>query len=140
MICPKCGSENPDDANFCTGCGAALDGVGDVRRPVSRDRVEQECFGLSGGALPGLVIGAFIIIVGLASALGGGFGRMMGSWGGSFGEAMGRWGGSVGSWGGGVGRFFAEWGTSFGSTIGGLVVIIVGLAIVVFTLYGRGRR
>lgn len=144
MICPKCGSENPDDASFCTGCGAALDGADDIRRPVSRDRVEQECFGFSGGALPGLIIGAIIIIVGLASALGGGFGQTVGSWGSSFGEAMGRWGESfgesVGSWGEGVGRFFAEWGTSWGSTIGGLVVMTIGLAIVVFTLYGRGRR
>jgi uncharacterized membrane protein len=24
MFCPKCGLENPPDANFCTGCGAAL--------------------------------------------------------------------------------------------------------------------
>jgi hypothetical protein len=133
MICPKCGSENLDDARFCTGCGAALDGVGDVRRPVARDRVEQECFGLSGGALPGLVIGVIIIIVGVTSAFGRNFGEMMGAWGESFGEGM-------GSWGAGVGRFFADWGTSFGSTIGGFVVIVVGLAIVVFTLYGRGRR
>ena len=110
-----------------------MDGAGDVRRPVSRDRVEQECFGFSGGALPGLVIGAIIIIVGVASAFGRDFGEMMGAWGESFGEGM-------GSWGEGVGRFFSEWGANFGSTIGGFVVIVVGLAIVVFTLYGRGRR
>jgi uncharacterized membrane protein YvbJ len=24
MFCPKCGEENPDDAKFCTKCGAAL--------------------------------------------------------------------------------------------------------------------
>jgi hypothetical protein len=132
-MCPVCGSENPDDARFCTGCGAALDGADDVRRPVSRDRVEQECFGLSGGALPGLIIGAIIIIVGVTSAFGRDFGEMMGAWGESFGEGM-------GSWGEGVGRFFADWGTSWGSTIGGFVVVVVGLAIVFFTLYGRGRR
>jgi hypothetical protein len=132
-MCPVCGSENPDDARFCTGCGAALDGADDVRRPVSRDRVEQECFGLSGGALPGLIIGAIIIIVGVTSAFGRDFGEMMGAWGESFGEGM-------GSWGEGVGRFFADWGTSWGSKIGGFVVVVVGLAIVFFTLYGRGRR
>lgn len=22
MVCSKCGAENPDDANFCIGCGA----------------------------------------------------------------------------------------------------------------------
>lgn len=25
MFCPKCGTENPDDARFCGSCGAALD-------------------------------------------------------------------------------------------------------------------
>jgi hypothetical protein len=106
--------------------------------------VEQECFGLSGGALPGLVIGAIIIIVGLASALGGGLGQTVGSWGGSFGEVIGRWGESfgesVGSWGEGVGRFFAEWGTTWGSRIGASIAIIIGLAIVYYAMYGRGDR
>ena len=133
MICSKCGYENPDDASFCTGCGAALDGAGDVRRPVSGGRAEPDCFGLSGGALPGLVIGAIIIIVGVTYALGGDFGEMMGAWGESFGEGMGRWGE-------GVGRFFADWGTSWGSKIGASVAIIIGLAIVYYALYERGRR
>jgi hypothetical protein len=133
MICPKCGSENLDDAKFCTGCGAALDGAGDVRRPVSRDRAEQMCFGLSGGALPGLVIGAIIIIVGVISVFGGDFGEMMGTWGESFGEGMGNWGE-------GVGRFFAEWGTGWGGKIGASLSIIIGLALVYYFVYGRGRR
>ena len=133
MICPKCGSENLDDARFCTGCGAALDGAGDVRRPVSRDRVEQECFGLSGGALPGLVIGAIIIIVGVASAFGRNFGEMMGTWGENFGEGMGMWGE-------GVGRYFADWGMGWGGTIGASFSIIIGLAILYYFMYGRGRR
>ena len=133
MICPKCGSENPDDASFCTGCGSALDGVGDIRRPVSGGRAEPDCFGLSGGALPGLVIGAIIIIVGVTSAFGRDFGEMMGAWGESFGEGMGRWGE-------GVGRFFADWGTSWGSKIGASVAIIIGLAIVYYAMYERGRR
>jgi len=110
-----------------------LDGAGDVRRPVSGGRAEPDCFGLSGGTLPGLVIGAIIIIVGVTYALGGDFGEMMGAWGESFGEGMGRWGE-------GVGRFFADWGTSWGSKIGASVAIIIGLAIVYYALYGRGRR
>jgi uncharacterized RDD family membrane protein YckC len=30
MICPKCGTENPDDAKFCIGCGVRLidEGIG----------------------------------------------------------------------------------------------------------------
>ena len=110
-----------------------MDGAGDVHRPVSGGRAELDCFGLSGGALPGLVIGVIIIIVGVTSAFGRDFGEMIGAWGERFGEGMGRWGE-------GVGRFFADWGTSWGSTIGGLVVLTIGLAIVFFTLYGRGRR
>lgn len=133
MYCPKCGSENLDDAVFCARCGAALDGAYDARRPVSRDRSDQMCFGPSGGALPGLVIGAIIIIVGVTSVFGRDFGEMMGMWGENFGEGMGEWGM-------GVGRFFAEWGTSWRSTIGAYVSIVVGLAIVYFVLYGRGRR
>jgi len=125
MICPKCGSENRDDARFCAGCGAALDGAGDVRRRVHRDREDDWCFGTSGGALPGLIIGAIIIMVGMASVFGRNFGVMMGVWGESFGE--------------GIGRFFAEWGTSWGAQIGSFFMIIFGLAIVFYVLYGRDR-
>ena len=91
MICPKCGSENLDDARFGSDCGTALDGAGDVRRPVSRDRGDQMCFGPSGGELPGLVIGTIIIIVGVTSVFGRNFGEMMGMWGEGFGEGMGRY-------------------------------------------------
>lgn len=133
MICPNCGSENLDDASFCSGCGAALDGAGDVRRPVSRDSADQMCFGFSGGALPGLVIGAIIIIVGVTSVFGRNFGEMMGMWGESFGEGVGRWGE-------GVGRYFADWGTGWAGTIGASFSIIIGLAILYYFMYGRGRR
>ena len=132
MICPKCGSENLDDSRFCTDCGTALDEVGDVQRSISRDREEQMCFGLSGGAFP-LIIGAIIIIVGVASAFGRNFGYMMGTWGSNFGESMGRWGESVG-------RFFAEWGTSWGSRIGASISIIVVLVIIYFFVYERDRQ
>lgn len=127
-ICPKCGSENLDNASFCSVCGAALDEAGDVRRRVPRDHGDQMCFGPSGGALPGLVIGAIIIIVGVASVFGGNFGVMMGMWG----EGRGRWGE-------GVGRFFADWGTGWGSKIGASFSIILGLAILYFIMYGRDR-
>ncbi len=133
MVCPKCGAENLDDASFCASCGTALDGAGDVGRPVSRDRADQMCFGLSGGALPGLVIGAIIIIVGVASVFGRNFGEMMGAWGEGFGEGMGRWGE-------GVGRYFADWGMGWGGTIGASFSIILGLAIVFYVMYGRGKR
>ena len=133
MICPKCGSENLDDARFCASCGAALDGEGAVRRPVSRDQRDQWCFGGSGEMLPGLVIGVIIIIVGVTSVFGRNFGEMIGMWGEGFGEGMGRWGE-------GVGRFFADWGMRWGSKIGASFSIILGLAILYFVIYGRDRR
>jgi hypothetical protein len=132
MICPKCGSENLDDARFCASCGAALDGVGGVRRPVTKGRMDQTCFGSSGGALPGLVIGAIIIIIGVFSVFGEDFGMIMGRWGASFGESMGRWGESVG-------RFFADWGVNWIGKIGASISIIIGLAIIYYFLYGRDR-
>jgi len=136
MNCPNCGSENRDDARFCAGCGAALDGAGDVRRRVYRDRDDDWCFGTSGGALPGLIIGAIIIMVGMASVFGRNFGETIGSWGESFGEGMGRWGESFGE---GIGRFFADWGTSWGAQIGAFFMIVFGLAIVFYVLYGKDR-
>lgn len=140
MICPNCGSENLEDASFCSSCGAALDGTGDVPRPVSRDRGDQMCFGGSGGALPGLVIGAIIIIVGITSVFGGNFGYMMGMWGEGFGEGMSRWGEGMGRWGEGMGRYFSDWGMGWGSTIGASISIIIGLAILYYFMYGRGKR
>jgi hypothetical protein len=91
------------------------------------------CFGDSGGTLPGLVIGAIIIIVGVTSVFGRNFGEMMGTWGERFGESMGRWGE-------GVGRFFADWGTSWGSKIGASFMIIFGLAILYYFVYRRGNE
>jgi hypothetical protein len=91
------------------------------------------CFGLSGGTLPGLVIGAIIIIVGVTSVFGGNFGEMMGAWGENFGEGMGRWGE-------GVGRYFADWGIGWGGKIGASFLIIIGLAILYYFMYGQGNR
>ena len=133
MYCPKCGSENLGDAILCASCGATLEGAIDIRKPVSRARDDQMCFGGSGEMLPGLVIGVIIIIVGVTTVFGGNFGEMMGSWGENFGEGMGRWGE-------GVGRFFADWGTGWASTFSASIMIIVGLAIVYFVIVGRGRR
>lgn len=90
-----------------------------------------------------MIIGAIIIMVGMASVFGrgfgtmmGGFGETMGRWGENFGEGMGSWGESFGE---GVGRFFADWGTSWGAQIGAFFMIIFGLAIVFYVLYGKDR-
>jgi hypothetical protein len=132
MICPKCGTENVDDARFCTECGSSMDATGDVRRPITRDREEQMCFGISGGVFP-LIIGVIIVMVGVVSAFGRDFGYIIGTWGADFGMSMGRWGERVG-------RFFAEWGTTWGSRIGASISIIIGLAIIYFFMdYSRRR-
>lgn len=67
--CVKCGTENPDDAEFCNKCGSRLDQrkKDECFGPKGR---EDECFGLPrGGAIFGLFIGIIIIIWGLSQLL-----------------------------------------------------------------------
>lgn len=77
VYCPKCGTKNEEDATFCVKCGAAL--YPEKREEKREDscfgprekRVEDECFGIPyGGAIVGILVGAFIIILGLAIAFG----------------------------------------------------------------------
>jgi len=70
--CPKCGSDNKDDSKFCASCGSALY----VERVKRRDdcfgpnEPEKACFGLPyGGIVIGIVIGLFIVILGIAQLL-----------------------------------------------------------------------
>ena len=67
--CPKCGSDNKDDSKFCASCGSALY----VERVKRRDdcfgpsEPEKACFGLPyGGIIIGIIIGLFIVILGIA--------------------------------------------------------------------------
>jgi len=81
--CPKCGAENQEDAKFCAKCGAALN-PSEMRERRGDDcfgpsQHEEECFGLrQGGAIFGILFGAFIIIVGLALFLGQSIAHMLG--------------------------------------------------------------
>ncbi len=122
MICPKCSTDNLDEAKFCINCGTPLDEKDDAQKPVSKPQTDWRYTRQPSRALPGLVIGVIIIIIGITSVFGGDFGEFMGNWG------------------EGVGRFFADWGTSWGSRIGASILIIIGLAIVYHFMYGRGRR
>lgn len=77
VTCPKCGTKNPDEAQFCVNCGAALVSTGRERRRGGgcfgqpEGRMEDECFGLPhGGTIVGLVIGLIIILFGLGSLFG----------------------------------------------------------------------
>ena len=61
MYCPKCGKENPDDAQFCNSCGSRLTGASPategVNIRVSRLAIISLICALCGLALtvPGLI-------------------------------------------------------------------------------------
>ena len=65
VYCTKCGTQNPDDADVCTQCGASLyPGARPTRRRERRKR-EEECFGIPRGVtVVGLAIGAIILLWG----------------------------------------------------------------------------
>jgi len=68
VYCSKCGEENRDDAVVCKKCGASL------YPSAYRDRrddwdVEDMCFGGRNRTLWPILLGVFIILVGLSSLL-----------------------------------------------------------------------
>jgi uncharacterized membrane protein YvbJ len=75
VYCTKCGTENKDDADTCLNCGASLHHTSSsiaspTYRPVRRDRREDDiCFGGRSNTMWPLIIGAFIILIGLSSLL-----------------------------------------------------------------------
>jgi len=144
MFCPKCGAENDDKAVFCAKCGASLDDSTDGRGEYYERRVTSGFSGTSSSAIPGLIIGAIVIFIGITISLGRDIGQIVGSWGSSFGEFMGGWGSDfgeyMGNWGEGMGRFFADWGSSVGVRFGAMIAIIIGLAIIASTLSAQNRR
>ena len=66
--CTKCGTENPDDAEYCAKCGARLYTIGESRH---YRRMEDECFGLpQGKRIFPIIVGIIIIFWGLSMILG----------------------------------------------------------------------
>ncbi len=69
VYCTKCGTENEEDAEVCKNCGASL------RPPAyrtSRRRdwdFDDECFGGRNRMTWPLLIGAFLILMGLSTLL-----------------------------------------------------------------------
>lgn len=61
VYCVKCGAKNPDDAAVCAQCGKPIMGV---ERGRTR-REEEMCFGMP-SHWGGVLVGIFIIIIGLA--------------------------------------------------------------------------
>lgn len=83
VYCPKCGTNNAEDARICVKCGAALYPEKKKEECIffgpPRERAEEECFGIPyGGAIVGIIFGAIIIFLGLAMALGVDIGRWIG--------------------------------------------------------------
>ena len=63
VYCVKCGTQNPDDAQVCSKCGAQLYTTGPSEH---YRRMENECFGIPrGGTIVGIFIGIIINLVGL---------------------------------------------------------------------------
>jgi hypothetical protein len=144
MYCPKCGAENEDEAVFCAKCGAPLDGSTESRGNYYERRVTSAFSGTSSSAIPGLVIGAIVVFIGITLSLGRDIGQIFGSWGSNFGDFMGNWGTNfgefMGNWGENMGRFFADWGSGVGVSFGAMITIIIGLAIIASTLSAQNRR
>lgn len=84
VYCTKCGTQNPDDAQTCSQCGAPLqiadqarqrgrgedECFGPRRREGSYRKEEYECFGIPrGGIIVGIAIGLIIILAGTISLL-----------------------------------------------------------------------
>lgn len=86
VYCPKCGTQNEDEAKFCAKCGATLYPEKVEKRgeytcfgPRGR-RPEEECFGLPyGGAIVAIIFGALIIILGLSIVFQQDIGRWVGT-------------------------------------------------------------
>ena len=77
VYCPKCGTQNEDDAKFCKKCGADLykgetvEKRAEAHEGPSRRHMDEECFGLPyGGAIAGVIVGLFIILIGLGMVFG----------------------------------------------------------------------
>ncbi len=68
MFCPKCGAENDDEAVFCAKCGAPLGDSTGSRENYYERRVTSVFSGTSSSAIPGLVIGAIVMLWSLPDA------------------------------------------------------------------------
>jgi len=68
VYCTKCGTENEEDADVCTNCGAS------IHPPAYRSRrrdwdFDEDCFGGRNKMTWPLLIGAFLILIGLSTLL-----------------------------------------------------------------------
>jgi uncharacterized membrane protein YvbJ len=68
VYCTSCGTENLDDADICANCGASMRVHRSRGRTYDRD-IEDQCFGGRGKTMWPILIGVFIILIGLSSLL-----------------------------------------------------------------------
>jgi uncharacterized membrane protein YvbJ len=68
VYCTKCGTENEDDAEVCKNCGASLSPPAYRTRRRDWD-YDDECFGGRDRMTWPLLIGAFLILMGLSTLL-----------------------------------------------------------------------
>ncbi|WP_455364002.1 zinc ribbon domain-containing protein [[Eubacterium] cellulosolvens] len=75
VYCSRCGTKNKDEAEHCIKCGVALYSVGDLKEREETcfgqpDKyVEEECVKVPHiGEIAGIIVGIFIILIGLAIA------------------------------------------------------------------------
>jgi uncharacterized membrane protein YvbJ len=68
VYCTKCGTENEENAENCKNCGASLSPPAYRVRRRSWDP-EDDCFGGRGRTTWPIIIGAFLILLGLSSLL-----------------------------------------------------------------------
>ncbi len=69
MFCPKCGSQNAEEAKYCRGCGADVSNVLAVvegRRTAASLNAEKQITYLSSG-LRGMIIGAGLVTVAIVA-------------------------------------------------------------------------
>ena len=76
VYCQKCGTKNEDNSDFCSKCGANLQTGMYHSQKETREKAEQDCFGLPhGGIIAGIIIGVLIIIFGITMMFGIDFGQ-----------------------------------------------------------------
>jgi len=63
--CPKCGTQNEEEAVFCKNCGAPLRATPDDYRRQREQRCEEECGGGPGNHAWRIFWGVIIILIGV---------------------------------------------------------------------------
>jgi uncharacterized membrane protein YvbJ len=69
VYCERCGTENDENAEMCKNCGASLIRYHPTYRRRDRDWGEDLCFGGRSKSTWPLIIGLFIILIGVSNLL-----------------------------------------------------------------------